>query len=121
MVFKMAVLISLSFCAAQATTKPPNFLFVLADDFGHYDVGWRNPEVTSPTLDALATSGIILNRHYVYKYCRYVASLSTSCAVAHKISPRKSPERPLHVYVVSCVGTLPSSIQNFSPRKFPCC
>ena len=70
MVFKMAVLISLSFCAAQSTTKPkPNFLFVLADDFGHYDVGWRNPEVTSPTLDMLARSGIILNRHYVYKYC----------------------------------------------------
>ena len=68
----LAVMILLAFTSvvsAAHATKPPNFLFVLADDFGHYDVGWRNPEVVSPTLDALASSGIILNRHYVYKFC----------------------------------------------------
>ena len=43
---------------------PPNILFVLADDFGQYDLGFRNAEIDSPHLDELANSGIILNRHY---------------------------------------------------------
>lgn len=39
------------------------------DDFGWYNIGWRNPEIRSPALDGLAKDGIILNRHYTFKYC----------------------------------------------------
>ena len=39
------------------------------DDFGWYNIGWRNPEIRSPALDALAADGIVLNRHYTFKYC----------------------------------------------------
>ena len=35
----------------------------------HYNVGWRNPEIRSPHIDAMAASGLKLNRHYVFKYC----------------------------------------------------
>ena len=42
---------------------------MLADDFGWNNIGYRNPEIRSPTLDALATDGIKLDRHYTYKYC----------------------------------------------------
>ena len=41
----------------------------IADDFGWHNIGWRNPEIKSPNLDALAAAGIKLDRHYVFKYC----------------------------------------------------
>ena len=51
-----------------AATKP-NIVFVLVDDWGYSDVGFRNPAVLSPNFDMLAKNGLILDRHYVFKYC----------------------------------------------------
>ena len=51
-----------------AETKP-NIVFVLVDDWGYSDVGFRNPAVLSPNFDMLAKNGLILDRHYVFKYC----------------------------------------------------
>ena len=51
----------------QATK--PNIVFVLVDDWGFADVGFRNPDIKTPNFDMLAKSGLVLNRHYVFKYC----------------------------------------------------
>ena len=42
---------------------------MLADDLGFNNVGWRNKEIRSPTLDALRSDGVSVDRHYTYKYC----------------------------------------------------
>ena len=47
----------------------PHILMFLADDFGHYDISYNNPDAPTPTLHQLASDGVILNRHYVYQYC----------------------------------------------------
>jgi len=47
----------------------PNFVFVLVDDWGFSDVGFRNPAISTPHFNDLASSGLLLNRHYVFKYC----------------------------------------------------
>lgn len=47
----------------------PHIFLVLADDFGWHNIGFRNPEIRSPNLDKMAKDGIILDRHYVFKYC----------------------------------------------------
>jgi len=52
--------------------KPPNILFILADDLGYGDVGvtYQNsrsatqPSFATPHLDRLAKSGVILRQHY---------------------------------------------------------
>ena len=36
---------------------------------GHYDVGFNNPAASSPNIDALMRSGILLNRHYSSRMC----------------------------------------------------
>lgn len=42
----------------------------MADDYGHYNAGWRgNKEARTPAMDALVSEGIVLDRHYVYQYC----------------------------------------------------
>ena len=47
----------------------PNIVFVLVDDWGFAEVGFRNPKIKSPNFDDLAKTGLVLNRHYVYMYC----------------------------------------------------
>ena len=42
----------------------------LPADFGHYNVGYHgNTEVKTPEIDALASKGVKLSRHYTYKIC----------------------------------------------------
>ena len=61
--------------AVSIAVPKPHLVYVLADDFGHNDVGWRhdglpkNDTIQTPTLDALAAGGIKLNRYYAYQYC----------------------------------------------------
>ena len=52
-----------------AATMPPNLVFILTDDNGWAGVGYNNPYVHTPTLDALAADGLKLTSHYVYQFC----------------------------------------------------
>jgi hypothetical protein len=38
-------------------------------DLGYWDTQVHNPVSPTPTLGALAKEGIVLNRHYVFRYC----------------------------------------------------
>ncbi|XP_076113883.1 arylsulfatase I-like [Mytilus galloprovincialis] len=49
--------------------RKPNIIFIVADDLGWNDVGWRNPEIKTPNLDRLAKNGVILNSSYVSPTC----------------------------------------------------
>lgn len=49
--------------------KPPNIVFVLADDLGWNDVGYHNQRIRTPHIDALAESGVQLHQHYVSPTC----------------------------------------------------
>ncbi|ELT93060.1 hypothetical protein CAPTEDRAFT_21969 [Capitella teleta] len=47
----------------------PNIIWIFGDDYGFNDVGFRNPNVISPNMDALAQSGIILTNAYTAPQC----------------------------------------------------
>eukprot|EP01047_Picozoa_sp_COSAG01_P079983 COSAG01_NODE_15377_length_1345_cov_1.402087_1_plen_368_part_10 len=62
--------------AAAAVSPPTAIVLMLSDDHGYYNVGFPhgplrrgNPEMRTPHLDRLAAEGIVLDRHYVYKFC----------------------------------------------------
>ena len=65
------VCLHLAYCATVISTQAtkPNIVFVLVDDWGFADVGFRNPDIKTPNFDTLANTGLTLNRHYVFKYC----------------------------------------------------
>ena len=44
-------------------------MFVLVDDWGFADVSFHNPQIKTPHFDLLGNTDLILNRHYVYRYC----------------------------------------------------
>lgn len=58
----------LSFPAVSAA-KQPNIVFVLADDFGWYDVGYHGAEIETPNLDKLSAQGVRLENYYVQPLC----------------------------------------------------
>ena len=51
----------------------PNFVMVLTDDLG-WNTAWHNPDVISPTLDAMVKESIEMRRH-----CEPCTSLLCPC------------------------------------------
>ena len=48
-----------------ATSGKPNIIVIFTDDQSYRGIGYNNPEVKTPRLDALAASGITFERAYV--------------------------------------------------------
>jgi arylsulfatase A-like enzyme len=44
-------------------------IHIVVDDLGKADLGFRNNMTHSPTLDKMATEGVILDSHYVFQVC----------------------------------------------------
>jgi arylsulfatase A-like enzyme len=55
--------------AESAVPLRPNIVFILSDDQGFADVGYRNPELKTPHLDRLAATGVKLEQFYVQPVC----------------------------------------------------
>lgn len=89
----------LQLVASTAQDERPHIVFFLADDYGWANLGvHRNDtgdsaqglaEAHTPTLDKLAADGILLDRHYTFKYC------------APSRSALQSGRLPVHVNMVN--------------------
>lgn len=44
--------------------KPPHIVLSVIDDLGWHNLGWRNAEARTPTLDILRKEGVTLDRMY---------------------------------------------------------
>ncbi|GFS14723.1 arylsulfatase I [Elysia marginata] len=49
--------------------KPPNIVFIVADDYGFHDIGYHGSEFQTPNLDKLANGGVKLENYYVQPIC----------------------------------------------------
>lgn len=56
-------------CCAVLGAQQPHIVFILADDFGWYDVGFHGSEIRTPNLDKLSASGVRLDNYYVQPLC----------------------------------------------------
>ena len=64
---------------AAPAARRPNFLFLLIDDLGWNDIGFRglpedrvaggHAEFETPNIDALAREAVMLNDYYINKFC----------------------------------------------------
>src|SRR5271169_7118861 len=54
---------------AQAADPKPNIVFIMADDLGNADLGYRGGEMKTPNIDKLATEGVRLESFYGAAVC----------------------------------------------------
>jgi arylsulfatase A-like enzyme len=66
MMFTLVVVLSL---LKTVQSKPPHIVFIVADDLGYHDLGFRGTRIKTPTLDGLAKEGVVLNEYYVQPVC----------------------------------------------------
>ena len=60
---------------AAPSPERPNFLIVVADDLGWSDIGAFGGEIKTPTLDALASTGMMMTQYYVAPTCSPTRSM----------------------------------------------
>ncbi|XP_012944881.1 arylsulfatase J [Aplysia californica] len=53
----------------NSNQKRPNIIFVFADDYGFNDIGYHGSQISTPTLDKLASDGVKLENYYVQPLC----------------------------------------------------
>jgi hypothetical protein len=57
----MVIIIGLLLLSTPCFADRPNIVILLVDDLGWNDVGYHNPEVTTPNVDMIAKEGIELD------------------------------------------------------------
>nr|XP_050849642.1 arylsulfatase B [Vespula vulgaris] len=68
--FSFVFLIFASLVSHVTSTNRPNIIFILADDLGWNDVGFHGSgQIPTPNIDALAYSGLLLDKYYVTPIC----------------------------------------------------
>src|SRR3954464_6521591 len=67
--WRLLVLVGFVSVAAAAPAPRPNIVFILSDDQGFADVGYRSREVQTPNIDRLASTGVRLEQFYVQPVC----------------------------------------------------
>ena len=55
--------------SVQADDKRPNIIFIMADDLGNADLGYRGGQIQSPNIDKLAQEGVRLESFYGQQVC----------------------------------------------------
>lgn len=63
------VVFTMATTAMASASSQPHIIFIVADDLGWDDVGFHGSDISTPNIDALAYSGIILNKYYVSPIC----------------------------------------------------
>ena len=53
----------------ESNKKPPNIIFILADDLGYNQVGYHNSSIITPHIDELAKTGVTLEQNYMQDSC----------------------------------------------------
>jgi arylsulfatase B/arylsulfatase I/J len=44
-------------------------LFIVSDDLGWDDCGFRNPQIKTPVIDNMASKGVVLGQYYIQPSC----------------------------------------------------
>eukprot|EP01006_Ploeotia_vitrea_P060009 TRINITY_DN75143_c0_g1_i1.p1 TRINITY_DN75143_c0_g1~~TRINITY_DN75143_c0_g1_i1.p1 ORF type:complete len:527 (+),score=79.25 TRINITY_DN75143_c0_g1_i1:32-1612(+) len=64
----MQLLLLLCLCFVAAGKKP-NIVFIVSDDLGWDDVGFRSHQINTPNIDYMHHNGVTLNQYYVQDVC----------------------------------------------------
>lgn len=69
LVTSLFCVLSLIFAGVTNAADKPNIVFILADDLGNADLGYRGSDIKTPNIDKLATGGVRCNSFYGMPVC----------------------------------------------------
>ena len=69
--------------AEEADLPKPSILILLVDDLGWGDVGYHDPQVATPNIDAIAANGVEFDRFYVNPTCSPYPRLLAYGSILH--------------------------------------
>jgi len=67
--FLIVIAYSAALVAAEAAEQRPNIVFIMADDLGNADLGYRGSDIQTPNIDQLAKDGVRLESFYGQQVC----------------------------------------------------
>lgn len=67
--YSLIIAVFLASFHLSLAAQQPHIVFILADDFGWYDVGYHSSEISTPNLDKLSAGGVRLENYYVQPLC----------------------------------------------------
>ena len=102
---------------AHAVDVKPNIVFVMADDLGNADLGYRGSEIQTPHIDALALGGVRCESFYGMPVC----TPSRACLMTGRYAMRHGLQTlvifPSHTYGLPIEErTLPQSLHDVGYR-----
>ena len=62
-------LAALALSSARGADAKPNIVFIMADDLGNADLGYRGGEIRTPNIDKLARTGVRCESFYGMPVC----------------------------------------------------
>ena len=68
-----------------SSRQPPHLVLILVDDLGFNGVGYRNQQLHTPTIDALANSGVRLESFYTAPVCGPSRAALMTGRMPHKL------------------------------------
>lgn len=69
------------------SSKKPNIIFILADDYGYNDIGYHGSQIKTPNLNILADEGVKLENYYVQPICTPTRSQLMSGRYQASVTP----------------------------------
>ena len=100
----LCLLISININCQLNQLKKPNIILIVADDLGWNDVSFNGSDISTPSIDSLASQGIFLNRFYVSPKCS-----PTRAGILTGIYPDRFNLRG-YVYSTRYIGGLPPDL-----------
>ena len=67
------------------SSSPAVIVHVLVDDLGYADLGFLDPLLLTPHIDALRASGIGLSSYYAWKYCNPSRAMLLTGRYMHRL------------------------------------
>ncbi len=97
-------------CAADSPQRPPNIVYILADDLGYAELGCYGQEkIQTPNIDRLAREGMRFTQHY----CGNAVCAPSRCALM-------TGKHPGHAYVRNNrPAKLPAEVKEKYGMQFP--
>jgi arylsulfatase A-like enzyme len=104
---------------ARTADQRPNFIFIMVDDLGNGDLGYRGSNIQTPNIDQLATLGVRLESFYSMPVCTPARASLMTGRYAMRYGLQTLAILPSHTYgLPTDERTLPQALKEVGYQTY---